>query len=340
MSITAPAVPSTSQPAGVFPGSCILPGTVEYSLTNVVNGRSVTVLDIPYMAFRATKHVINVQRSTTVSTSASCGEIPQATLPSIPRTVVVPLLDLNSGQAGVALLFSQGARTQVIISVNNVTALPQPAHIHAGSCDVLGGVTQPLNSVENGWSSTIVNASLVSLRAGGFAINIHKSAFEVSVYMACGDIPTADNSLTFRLAGTGTGAQVGYAGLVGAGDDTLVGVWVTPSSKGLAQPIHVHSGTCSSPGPITQPLTDLVDGRSVTRLAGVSMASLRDGSSIVNLHKSAAEISVYPASASGFHRHEPRRGHHCCLVTEHHHQPEHQGDLDQPGCDLGDRFGQ
>ncbi|MDA1188507.1 MAG: hypothetical protein O2854_02335 [Chloroflexi bacterium] len=300
VSIKASAIPGRVQPINVRAGrNCVLPtsGSLEFALTNIVNGRSVTTLDVPYIAFRATEHLINVQKSTTDSGKAACGDLAKATLPSINKVVVVPMQDLNSGQSGVALLISRGATTEVVVSVTNVTDLPQPMHIHSGTCSVLGGVTNALNPIENGWSSTIVSASLVSLTTGGFAINIHKSNFEISTYMSCGEIPTSANSVTFRLAGTGKEAQVGYAGMVSSGDNTWVSVWVTPSSKGLAQPMHIHSGTCSSPGPILNPLNDLVDGRSTTQLVGVKMADLQVANRILNLHKSAAEISVYPACA-------------------------------------------
>src|SRR5215204_2203239 len=101
---------------------------------------------------------------------------------------------------------------------------PHPVHIHSGSCDALGDVVYPLNdittySITNSFSFgpaatpeagsmatppagvsvtqttpvlfsfTHVEANLVDLVAGGFAINAHESAENISNYIACGDVP-------------------------------------------------------------------------------------------------------------------------------------------------------
>ncbi|HET6263108.1 MAG TPA: hypothetical protein VFG99_12850, partial [Chloroflexia bacterium] len=46
----------------------------------------------------------------------------------------------------------------------------------------------PLSSVVNGKSETEVAVSMDELSKGEYAINIHKSATEASVYVACGDL--------------------------------------------------------------------------------------------------------------------------------------------------------
>jgi len=62
-------------------------------------------------------------------------------------------------------------------------------HIHKGTCDKLDPKpAYPLSPVVNGKSETTVNASLDSLEKGGYAINGHKSAQEVSTYVFCGPI--------------------------------------------------------------------------------------------------------------------------------------------------------
>lgn len=209
------------------------------------------------------------------------------------NVLVVPLNELASGQSGVALLTAKGKKTDVVISVNSVIGAPQPVHIHTGTCDSLGGVAHVLNSVANGWSKTTVDATLASLQSGGFAINLHKSALEVGVYMACGDIPMASNATTISMSPSGKWGQKGFASLIAAGDSTWVAVWVSAGASGVEQPIHIHSGACNKLGDIANSLNNLVDGRSVTNLSGVTLASLRTGKFSVNLHKSAAEIAEY-----------------------------------------------
>jgi hypothetical protein len=99
-----------------------------------------------------------------------------------------------------------------------------PAHIHSGSCATLGDVVYPLNDIETYnitrafsfgpaatpeadsmatpppsisvtettpvlFSLTHVEANIVDLVAGGFAINAHESAENIQNYIACGDVP-------------------------------------------------------------------------------------------------------------------------------------------------------
>src|SRR5215218_9348861 len=100
-----------------------------------------------------------------------------------------------------------------------------PAHIHSGTCDTLGDVVYPLNdltaadmmgtpmagmegmestpvagmdSAEMGKvvarSTTTVDAPLDDILADEHAINVHLSAEQIDVYIACGDLTgTPDN---------------------------------------------------------------------------------------------------------------------------------------------------
>lgn len=126
----------------------------------------------------------------------------------------------NSGVSGTATLTAMGAQTQVVI---NVTGEPaggsEPEHIHVGSCPAVGAVKYPLASVVNGTSTTMVNVSLDTLTAGTFAINLHESAKNAGVYIACGDIKgtvaAATTSATPKAAPTtgGGGMATGEASL-------------------------------------------------------------------------------------------------------------------------------
>jgi hypothetical protein len=97
----------------------------------------------------------------------------------------------NSGESGTATLTKAGDnQTKVVLQVQGApSGAPQPVHIHKGTCDKLDPKpTYPLSPVVNGKSETTVNASLDSLEKGGYAINGHKSAQEVSTYVFCGSI--------------------------------------------------------------------------------------------------------------------------------------------------------
>ncbi|MGB7290802.1 MAG: CHRD domain-containing protein [Thermodesulfobacteriota bacterium] len=96
----------------------------------------------------------------------------------------------NSGESGKATLTPVDGKTKVVIDLTGVPeGVPQPAHIHHGTCEKLGGPAYPLEAVQNGKSETTVDAKLSDLTTGDFAINVHKSEEEISTYVACGDIP-------------------------------------------------------------------------------------------------------------------------------------------------------
>jgi len=96
----------------------------------------------------------------------------------------------NSGESGTATLTKQSdTQTKVVLNVSGAPASAQPVHIHKGTCAKLDPKPAfPLSPVVNGKSETVVNASLDELSKGGYAINGHKSAQEVSTYVFCGDL--------------------------------------------------------------------------------------------------------------------------------------------------------
>lgn len=96
----------------------------------------------------------------------------------------------NSGQTGTATLIPKGDSTKVVIELANVpTGTSQPAHIHRGSCANLERAARwALKPVKGGRSVTLVPASLEAILEEKTAINIHKSAIETQIYVACGDI--------------------------------------------------------------------------------------------------------------------------------------------------------
>jgi len=97
----------------------------------------------------------------------------------------------SSGESGTATLTKAGDnQTKVVLDVTGApSGAPQPVHIHKGTCDTLDPKpAYPLSPLVNGKSESTVNASLDSLEKGGFAINGHKSAQEVSTYVFCGKI--------------------------------------------------------------------------------------------------------------------------------------------------------
>ncbi len=96
----------------------------------------------------------------------------------------------GSAETGSATLMPEGKQTKVVIELSNTPGgVAQPAHIHLGSCDNLDKAPKyPLEAVKDGRSVTVLPVSLDTILSEKSAINVHKSAAEVQVYVACGNI--------------------------------------------------------------------------------------------------------------------------------------------------------
>lgn len=106
--------------------------------------------------------------------------------------VIVQLTPQNgSGEAGTATLTEDGSKTKVVVAINGAPAgVGQPLHVHKGTCAQLNPApAYGLSTLANGKSDTTIDVPLTQLQQGGFAINGHKSAQEVSTYVFCGNIP-------------------------------------------------------------------------------------------------------------------------------------------------------
>jgi len=113
------------------------------------------------------------------------------------QSVTIALMEQNdSGQSGTATLTLSEDRTTLTVEINisSNTDEPQPAHVHAGTCANLDPKPFiPLESVVNGNSITVIPVDAGATGMGTaegeqFAINVHKSAAEAKIYVACGDI--------------------------------------------------------------------------------------------------------------------------------------------------------
>lgn len=87
--------------------------------------------------------------------------------------------------------------------------------------------------------------------------------------------------------------ESGTATLTEAGAKTKVVIAVTGAPAGVAQPLHVHKGTCAKLDPKpAYGLTTLTNGKSETTI-DVPLRTLQTGGFAINGHKSAQEASTY-----------------------------------------------
>jgi LPXTG-motif cell wall-anchored protein len=123
----------------------------------------------------------------------------------------------NSGISGTATFTPSGGGLTVDLKVTGAGAGPQPAHIHGGTCAQLNPTPEfTLASVTNGSSTTTLQTTLQSLAATPHAVHMHKSADELSVYVACADINPSTLPRTGESDST-TGLIFGAVGLSLAG---------------------------------------------------------------------------------------------------------------------------
>jgi Cu/Zn superoxide dismutase len=87
----------------------------------------------------------------------------------------------------------------------------------------------------------------------------------------------------------------GTVKLTPMGDKTKVEVSLRGEPKGIAQPAHIHEGTCAQLDPKPKyPLNNIVDGKSTTEVPA-KLDELTGGSLAVNVHKSGDDIKTYVA---------------------------------------------
>jgi hypothetical protein len=171
-------------------------------------------------------------------------------------TIVAMVAMVMGAIAGTAVVAAQG-------STPEAAPQPHPAHIHEGTCEELGDVVYPLEDVSGeavsstegatpesqaegepgdviARSRSQVDASLDDILAGEHAVNVHKSADEIDVYIACGNIEgePEDGTLTVMLDQQNSSGIAGQALLSDAGDGTTeVTITLTDASaEGVASP--------------------------------------------------------------------------------------------------------
>jgi len=144
---------------------------------------------------------------------------------------------------------------------------PHPAHIHTGSCAQLGDVVAPLNDVampdgeHSGSTSafpvetseTIIDLSLEDILDGNHAVNVHKSADEIGVYITCGDIGgvvhTDEGGRRELVVALGELNDSGYYGVASIGSDE--GSDQTEVTVTVIEPGAMLSGTGTETAPAT-----------------------------------------------------------------------------------------
>lgn len=102
-----------------------------------------------------------------------------------------------------------------------------------------------------------------------------------------------DDAVTVKLEAQNNSEQTGTATLLPEGNQTKVVIELSNAPTGVAQPAHIHLGTCSNLDKAPKwPLEPVKGGRSVT-VVPVSLDTILKDRTAINIHKSAAEPQIY-----------------------------------------------
>ena len=127
--------------------------------------------------------------TTTTATTATAAPAGGAMMASGITVTMAP--QNGSKQSGSGSVTAKSGGVQVTFQVTNEPkGAAEPAHIHAGTCTKLNPAPwKVLANVVNGKSSTLVpGVSIAQLKKGPYAINVHKSLKQLSVYVSCGNL--------------------------------------------------------------------------------------------------------------------------------------------------------
>jgi len=108
----------------------------------------------------------------------------------------------------------------------------------------------------------------------------------------------AQTVLTRLLSTQSNSGETGLISIVPnpAGNGIIVDVSIVGEPAGGNQPMHIHTGTCANLGGVYKPLSNVVDGHSLTNVAGMSINDLMRGPYAINVHKGPGPlVSTYVA---------------------------------------------
>lgn len=107
--------------------------------------------------------------------------------------------------------------------------------------------------------------------------------------------------ITINLEAQNDSGESGSATLTPEGDNTKVVIELPNAPAGVAQPAHIHMGTCANLDKAPKwKLESVIDGKSTT-LVPVSLKTILKDKTAINVHKSPAEIQVYVACGDIVH---------------------------------------
>ena len=107
---------------------------------------------------------------------------------------------------------------------------------------------------------------------------------------------TTGKTVELTLLTQGNSGESGTATLTDMDGKLKVSLALTGAPVGVAQPSHIHAGSCENLGSPRYTLTDVSGGSAETELAGVTVDQLLGELPLaINVHKSTQEAGIYVA---------------------------------------------
>jgi hypothetical protein len=124
-----------------------------------------------------------------------------------------------------------------------------------------------------------------------FALTLALASFAIAPAFAA----MKEKPVKVELGAQNGSGETGYAMLYPHGAKTKVIVHLKGTPKGVAQPDHIHKGTCANldPKPAFM-LKPVVGGKSIT-MVDASVADLLKEPMAINVHESATDLKKYVA---------------------------------------------
>ena len=113
-------------------------------------------------------------------------------------------------------------------------------------------------------------------------------------YNRAGEEAAASEAVSVELKALNNSGESGKAKLTTMDGKTKVVIDLMGAPEGVAQPAHIHHGTCEKLGAPAYPLEAAKNGKSETTI-DAKLSDLTAGDYAINVHKSEAEISTYVA---------------------------------------------
>jgi Cu/Zn superoxide dismutase len=134
-----------------------------------------------------------------------------------------------------------------------------------------------------------MRAPLTIAAGAALALLLSQAAFAQG---SMGNAMSSAGTVTVPMKAENGSGEDGTATLAQKGADVVVTLDLKNGTT-APQPAHVHDGSCPKVGAVTNPLTNVVSGKSTTTIKNTKLSDLQTGAYAINVHKSTDDLATY-----------------------------------------------